>query len=166
MRSKMDQLRLMRDAQFDDQADTSIPNAPTARFDRAAYQREYMRKVREHERQEREKAVKRTAKGYTIYAVTLREHPGVVKVGMTIDWNLRRKSYDNWNLRDGDAIDNYVVFLITEPYVDLAFVEAACLNALPHKRRYKVEWLYGEIGDVAGVIAMTITNLGLTFMEE
>lgn len=84
---------------------------------------------------------------YVLYAVTLREHPGIVKLGRTTSWKQRRNEYDKWNFADGDGIAMCALFCLTEEYVDLPALEAACLSAMAMQcPRYRGnEWFKGTL---------------------
>ena len=57
------------------------------------------------ERQQKAFGIKDFSLGHrkclVIYAVSVAQHPGVTKVGMTLNWGNRRKSYDTCNLTVG-----------------------------------------------------------------
>jgi hypothetical protein len=83
-----------------------------------------------------------------IYAVALKEHPGVTKVGRTCRWRNRRKVYESWNLRLG-AIAEERLFVLTDEYVHLPSLETYILANLPFERHFGNEWFAAEIDDVA-----------------
>jgi len=89
---------------------------------------------------------------YIIYAVTLYEHPGVVKIGRTFNWKSRRKYYESFNLRCGDAIEDERVFVITDEFVDLPKLERCLLERMPFPRRHGAEWFETTLDDMARVI--------------
>jgi hypothetical protein len=98
-----------------------------------------------------------------IYAVTLKEHPGVTKVGRTRKWSSRRKDYDTWNL-SSEAIEAERIFCITEDYVDIAALEEHILDRLPFPRRFGREWLVADIEDVARLIDQMLCEAGLSYV--
>lgn len=91
--------------------------------------------------------------GYVIYAVELKEHPGVVKVGRATNWRNREKQYANWNLADGDAIERCRTFVITEEFVDLAKLEAAILGIMPFPVRSGREWFVADFDEACDLIS-------------
>jgi hypothetical protein len=105
---------------------------------------------------------------YVIYAVTLREHPEIVKVGRTTQWKSRRREYDTWNFSAGDGVLDCVVYCITEEYADLAAIEAACLDGMamicPLHRG--AEWFKGSLDDARRVIEDVLCAGQLSYMES
>lgn len=99
-----------------------------------------------------------------IYAVTLHDHPGVVKVGRTAKWKQRRTAYENWNLRPGDGIADERVFVLTEEFVDLPALEKHILATLPFPLRSGTEWFTADLDDVARVIDQILTACGLSYV--
>src|SRR5688572_11159860 len=92
----------------------------------------------------------------TVYAVALRDHPGLVKVGRTGNWERRRRAYDQWNLAPGDAISDFRTFLITEEYVDLARLELCIIERMQGEPAFGKEWFRAELGDVCDMIERTL----------
>lgn len=86
--------------------------------------------------------------GHYIYAVSLKDHPDVVKIGMTTKWKDRKKTYENWNLRRGDGIDKEMVFVVTQDFVDLAALEKHILENICLPLRHGAEWFHGDFDDV------------------
>lgn len=107
----------------------------------------------------------RAVSGYLIYAVVLREHPALVKIGRTRSWGLRRPQYVNWNLSDGHGIQTFVVYGITEEYVDLALVEAVCLAGMERRPHRGKEWFIGTLRDAQDAIERGIASLSLSFVK-
>lgn len=91
-----------------------------------------------------------------LYAVVLRDQPGIVKVGRTVRWASRRRAYADWNLRAGDGIEREVVFEINEEWCDLEEMEAAVLRQMPFPLRHGLEWFRGDIATAAQVIASVL----------
>lgn len=88
-----------------------------------------------------------------IYVVSVKEHPGVVKLGRTMrGWKQRRREYANWNLRAGDGIDREMVFTLTEEFVDLARLEAAILESMPFPQRSGREWFVADFDEVCRLV--------------
>lgn len=104
--------------------------------------------------------------GFSLYAVTLKDLPGVVKVGRTIRWSSRRLAYAQWNLRSGDGIDDEVVFEINEEWVDLERLEGMALGSMPFPLRHGNEWYHGDIQTAAEVIGRLLESEGLCFTER
>lgn len=101
-----------------------------------------------------------------IYAVVLRDHPEVTKVGRTAKWRNRRKAYADWNLSNGDGILAERTFIITEEFVDLALVEEAILDELPFSRHYKREWYKADIEEVERAIDRILCGMGLSYVSH
>lgn len=101
---------------------------------------------------------------YVIYAVCLREHLGVVKVGRTTRWKNRRKVYASWNLAIEDAVLAERVFTITEEFVDLPALEAALLSAMPFPRRHGLEWFRANFDDVCEVIDRFLSEHDISYV--
>ena len=102
---------------------------------------------------------------YVIYAVVLREHPTIVKLGRTTNWRNRSREYHDWNFATGDGVLASAVYCITEEYVDLAAVEAACLGAmgqLPHRGK---EWFKATLQQAKDAIESVLCNAQLSFDE-
>lgn len=111
--------------------------------------------------------MKRRTTQYVLYAVVLREHPEVVKLGMTTKWQSRRNEYDSWNFANGDGIGEGAVYRITEEYVDLRGLEVACLDAIGFKcpRHKGNEWFKGCLQDARDAIEGVLNAAQLTFDE-
>jgi len=102
-----------------------------------------------------------------MYAIVLREHMDVVKVGRTTSWKSRRREYDTWNFASGDGIYESAVYCITEEYADLNGIENACIEALNNmlpKHRGN-EWFRGSIHDARKVIEDVLSAAGLSYIE-
>jgi len=85
--------------------------------------------------------------GLYIYAVVVRHHPDIVKIGMTRKWVNRRKSYANWNLSPGDAIVEERVFRISEEFVDLERLEAHIIRTFEAPLAFGAEWFRGTLDE-------------------
>ncbi len=83
--------------------------------------------------------------GAVIYAVVLRDHPTVVKIGRSFRWAKRRMTYDFWNLREGDGVLDERVFCVTDEYVDLHMLESAILDAMDAPIYRGREWFVSDI---------------------
>lgn len=105
----------------------------------------------------------RTGRAPVIYAVTLVDHPGVVKIGRTMHWSSRRVAYANWNLRSGDGIANEAVYLLTEEYVDLPRLERDILALTPFPLRHGAEWFDADFESICAHIDQFITSTGFSF---
>ena len=101
---------------------------------------------------------------YVLYAVSLKEHPGITKVGRAVNWERRRMAYANWNLSNGDAICREQIFTITEEYVDLAKLEKALLESLQYERRHGYEWLVAEFDEVVRAIDRFLCGHGVSYL--
>lgn len=102
--------------------------------------------------------------GMFIYAVSVFAHPDKVKVGMTTNWNVRRKAYASWNLSDGSAITCERVFCLTDEFVDLAKLEAHILDRMPMDIAHGKEWFFGTVDDAAREIDRVMCEHGLTYV--
>ena len=102
-----------------------------------------------------------------LYAVVLREWPGVVKVGRTTKWASRRREYDNWNFADGTGVLRCVTYVITEEYADLAALELACINgmAMMCPRHRGNEWFKGSMEGAMSVIADVLHTAGVSYVQ-
>lgn len=127
------------------------------KFDRTAYQREYMRARRASRAQ--------TKSQYVIYAVVLREHPHLVKLGQTCAWGTRRRQYDHWNFSGGDGVLESAIYCITEEYTDLRATEAACLSAMSAPAAHGAEWFTASLSAARSAIERTLQRLGLSYIE-
>jgi hypothetical protein len=105
---------------------------------------------------------------FTIYAVALKEHPGVVKVGQTSKWASRLQSYRNWNLCKGDAVERATRFVMTDAFVDLRKLEAHILAAVGQvfPIHYGSEWFSADYDEVVRLIDRTLAESGLTYDIE
>ena len=101
---------------------------------------------------------------FVLYAVTLREHPEVVKVGRTTRWNNRRVAYANWNLSDGDAILFERTFTITEEFVDLPALEKALLGWLPYPLKHGYEWFVADFEEACREIDRFLCEARLSYV--
>lgn len=105
---------------------------------------------------------------YTIYAVALSEHQGIVKVGQTSRWKSRLSNYQNWNLANGDAVERYTRFAFYDAFVDLRQLEAHVLESV--RREFPVyrgsEWFSGDYDEVVRLIDRTIAATGLSYDIE
>lgn len=99
-----------------------------------------------------------------IYAVTLKEHLGITKVGRTANWRNRRAQYAKWNLATEDAVDREAVFTMTDEFVDLVRLEAFILQVLPFPRRSGNEWFVAEIDEVSQAIERILADHALSYV--
>lgn len=102
-------------------------------------------------------------KGLFIYAVTVKQHPDKVKIGMTRKWKARRFSYANWDLSKGDAITAERVFCISEEFVDLAKLENHILMTFSYPVAFGNEWFYADIDDAARHIDRVMCEHGISY---
>ena len=100
-----------------------------------------------------------------IYAVVLREHPTIVKIGRTTNWLRRRSSYDNWNFALGDGISNLAVYCVTDEYVDLAGLESACLGAMNKPLVRGFEWFRADLDHARKAIESILIASQISFVE-
>jgi hypothetical protein len=91
----------------------------------------------------------RGRKGFYIYAVSVAGHEDKVKIGMTSDWKVRRRSYATWNLSPIDAVLEERVFCLTEEFIDLKAVESAILQSFERPLAFGAEWFKGSVDDAA-----------------
>lgn len=107
----------------------------------------------------------KSSKEQVVYAVTLVDHPSVVKIGQTRNWDKRRIAYSCWNLRDGDGIADEAVFRINEEYVDLVALEAEILRcARSEMDLYRgLEWFSGDIVSAGQTIERVLCRSGVCF---
>ena len=101
-----------------------------------------------------------------IYAVVLKDHPAVVKLGQTKKWKSRRRAYDDWNFADGDGVLRYRAYTITEEWVDLAGVEQACLARINKPVYRGREWFRGTLDDGTKAIEAVLCEFGLSYIDE
>lgn len=102
-----------------------------------------------------------------LYAVVLREHPEIVKIGRTTNWNSRRREYDTWNFADGNGVLAAAVYCITEEYVDLPALESACLYGMGFfcaKHRGN-EWFKGDIEVARKVIEDVLHTAQVSYAD-
>jgi hypothetical protein len=102
---------------------------------------------------------------YVIYAVVLREHPHIVKLGRSMKWSQRRTAYDNWNLADGDGVLEWVAYCITEEYVDLNAVEGACIAAMGVRPYRGNEWFKSDLEHARAAIEGVLQTAQLSYTE-
>lgn len=105
---------------------------------------------------------------YCIYVLSLKEHNGLIaKVGMTTKWKKRRIAYENWNLANGDALDDFTLFIINEEFVDLRSVEAFCLAEVRRSFTLKhgAEWFHGSLPQVRDTVRNALIKSNLVFEE-
>lgn len=102
---------------------------------------------------------------YTIYAVVLREHPSIVKLGRSMKWHSRRREYDNWNFADGDGVLDWAAYCITEEYVDLNSVESACLGAMGINPYRGNEWFRSTLDHAKQAIESVLHDGQLSYTE-
>ncbi len=100
---------------------------------------------------------------YCIYAVVVKDHPEVTKVGRTNKWKSRRNGYANWNLAKGDGIVQERVFIITDEYVDLVKLENAILKSCPFPIRFGSEWFRAEFDDVCQYIERFLCAAAISY---
>ena len=100
---------------------------------------------------------------FNLYCLTLRDHPEVFKLGRTFNWRLRKRDYENWNLREGDGILSGNLFVINEDYVDLPGLEAAMLDACPFPLFKAFEWFSGDTQEACDWVDRFITASEMTF---
>lgn len=101
---------------------------------------------------------------YTIYAVVLREHPSIVKIGRANNWYRRSREYTHWNFAEGDGILDLAVYCITDEYVCLRSLEDACLTAMgrPYRRR---EWFKASLEQAKLAIEDTLNTAQLSWTD-
>ena len=107
---------------------------------------------------------KTARRGYYIYAVALKEHSGIVKVGMTTNWASRRISYDTWNLRNGDGIDQFKLFTICDEFVDLARLEKHILNNIEDELVSGREWFRADFDEICRIIDKVMCDSCITYI--
>ena len=107
----------------------------------------------------------KTGSSHTLYVVTLKQQPGIVKIGRTVKWSTRRVSYANWNLSNGDAIDQERPFVITEEYVDLHRLERDMLADCPFPLRHGNEWFRADFDEMCRYVDRFICASGLSYLE-
>lgn len=102
---------------------------------------------------------------YVIYAVVLKEHPSIVKLGRSMRWHQRRREYDNWNFADGDGVQEFHAYCITEEYVDLNAVESACLGAMGINPYRGNEWFKSTLEHAKEAIESVLSSAQLSYDE-
>lgn len=103
---------------------------------------------------------------FTLYCVTLRDHPDVFKLGRTYNWPARSLEYRNWNLRDGDGILCGQTFTINEEYCDLPSLEQALIADCPFPLFRGLEWFKGENEEACRYVDRYLTASELCFEAE
>lgn len=101
-----------------------------------------------------------------LYAVTLKDQPGVVKVGRTNRWTQRRKAYADWNLRRGDGIDREVLFEIHDEWCDLEEMEAQVLRSMNLPLRHGFEWFVGSLEAAVDAISAVLEANECFYTEQ
>ena len=100
-----------------------------------------------------------------LYVVSVKEHPGVVKIGRTMrGWNQRRREYAFWNLCAGDGIDREMIFTITEEFVDLAKLEAEVLAAMPFPVRSGREWFVADFDEACRLVDQFLCQHDISYV--
>lgn len=80
----------------------------------------------------------------SIYAIQMK--PGIVKVGRTSNWAVRKHSYTNGF---DDVIKRSALFRIIDDFVVLPDIETALLQSLRHPRAKGYEWLFADFDEIA-----------------
>jgi len=101
-----------------------------------------------------------------IYAVCVKGHDGVVKLGRTTKWKTRRQSYQRWNLSSGDAITSERVFVLTDEFVDLVKIERAILDGCPFPLRHGQEWFTADLDEICRYVDRFLTINEISFVVE
>ncbi len=101
--------------------------------------------------------------GAYIYAVTVKNHPDKVKIGMTTRWSSRRWAYANWDLAQGDAILEERVFCICDEFVDLKKLENHILQTFEAPLAFGAEWFSAGIEDAARHIDRVMCEHAITY---
>jgi hypothetical protein len=103
-----------------------------------------------------------------IYAVVLREHPTIVKLGRSTRWKNRRKNYDNWNHAPGTGIAAGRVYTLNDEFVDLTAVEGACLEAMT--LRFPLfrgnEWFRASLEEAQRTIEGILSDGALAYIGD
>lgn len=102
---------------------------------------------------------------YIIYAVILKDHPEIVKLGRTNNWYRRSYEYVYWNLANGDGIQDLAVYCITEEYVNLPMLETACLSAMPRRPYRGKEWFKASLDEAKKAIECTLNASQLSYTD-
>ena len=101
-----------------------------------------------------------------LYAVSVKDHEGVVKIGRTRNWRSRRIAYDNWNLARGDAVTASRAFVLTDEWLDLPRLEAAMLAQCPFPLRAGSEWFHADFDEMCEFIARFLDDAGISHEPE
>ena len=101
-----------------------------------------------------------------LYAVVLKEHPTIVKVGRTINWKTRRREYDCWNLADGDGVLECATFTINEEYCCLPGLEAECLGRINAPLVRGTEWFRTNIEHAKETIRQVLYDNAMSHIED
>lgn len=96
-----------------------------------------------------------------IYAIQMR--PGVVKVGRTTNWAVRKHSYTNGF---DDVIKRSVIFWIIDDFEILPDIETALLQSIRHPRAKGYEWLLADFDEVAAHADEFLRTNGIMFERE
>jgi hypothetical protein len=100
---------------------------------------------------------------YVIYAVVLRDHPDIVKIGRTTKWHARRKQYAEWNLAKGDGIAHEVTFCINEEFIDLVKLENEILARMQYPLAHGHEWFSCELEQAVSIIEALLCEYEITY---
>lgn len=102
---------------------------------------------------------------YVMYAIVLKEHPNIVKLGRASHWRSRKAFYENWNLSLGEGILDFAAYIVTEEWVDMKNLEAACLAAMniqPYRGR---EWFKASLEHAKSAIEDTLNAAELSYTD-
>lgn len=99
--------------------------------------------------------------GSSVYALTHTGLPGVVKIGRTRQWDMRRLDY-----RGNGGLNAAHVFTITRDYADIELVEKLLIEQLPFPQHKPNEWFKANLSEVSDIIMTTMAGFGYSFRVE
>lgn len=131
--------------------------------------RDLPKPIRRPKRRAKPKVVKHQARtdrqrqaGFcAIYAIQMKA--GIVKVGRTTNWAVRKHSYTNGF---DDVIKKCALFRIIDDHEILPDIETALLHSLPHHRAKGYEWLFADFDEIATHTDAFLTANGIMFERE
>lgn len=96
-----------------------------------------------------------------IYAIQMK--PGIVKVGRTTNWAVRKHSYTHGF---DDVIKRSVIFWIIDDFEILPDIETALLQSIHHQRAKGYEWIFADFDEIASHADEFLRMNGILFERE
>lgn len=98
---------------------------------------------------------------FAIYAIQMKA--GVVKVGRTSNWAVRKHSYTHGF---DDAIKRCAIFWVLDDFEILADIETALLQSIWHPRAKGYEWISADFDEIAEHTDQFLRTNGIMFDRE